>query len=51
MSDTPIPSQTIPTSLAPFFQEYDLWHLHIEREANPIGENMACPNRTIPFGN
>ena len=44
MSDTLMSSQTIPTSLAPFFQEYDLGHLHIEQDASTIIE------RTLRYG-
>ena len=39
-----MPSRTIPISLAPFFQEYDLRHLHIERDASTIIE------RTLRYG-
>jgi hypothetical protein len=37
-------SSTIPTSLAPFFQEYDLASLHIEQDASTIIE------RTLRYG-
>ena len=37
-------SQTIPTSLAPFFQEYDLACLRIEQDASTIIE------RTLRYG-
>lgn len=37
-------SPAIPTSLAPFFQEYNLSRLHIERDASTIIE------RTLRFG-
>lgn len=44
MSNTPMSSQNIPTSLAPFFQEYDLAHLGIEQDASTIIE------RTLRYG-
>ena len=43
-SAIPMSSQTIPTSLAPFFQEYDLGRLHIELDASTIIE------RTLRYG-
>lgn len=38
-------SDNIPISLAPFFQEYDLAHLDIDRSANTIIE------RVLQYGN
>lgn len=39
----------IPSSLAPFFQEYELSQLNLERSAGTIIES-CCLSRTAPFG-